>query len=71
MDILVALTILLGVPTNHCHLDAPTRLSGTGELLEDESPYGSPCGAPLRAYSDGLAYFSDGWITDGNSWWKP
>ena len=71
MDILIALTILLGVPDTHCNLDAPTRLFGTGDLEEDESPYGSPCGAQLRAYSDGHAYYSDGWITDGNRWFKP
>ena len=45
------------------------RLYGTGQLLEDQSPYSSPRGGYLVNFSgDGIATYSDGYYTDGHKW---
>ncbi|AXH46564.1 hypothetical protein SEA_ROBINSPARKLES_119 [Gordonia phage RobinSparkles] len=77
MELIIAFLLSITAPTQAplpvtaCDpASTPTRLFGIGELLEDESPYYSPCGEQLRAYGDGKAFYSDGWITDGKTWWK-
>lgn len=51
---------------------SPARLSGTGDLLEDESPYTGLYGGELVSYSRwagyGVACYSDHTATDGRGW---
>lgn len=41
---------------------------GTRFMHEDESPYVSPFGAELIAYSDGTAWYADATRTNGTCW---
>ncbi|BDD81478.1 hypothetical protein TPB0596_12410 [Tsukamurella pulmonis] len=61
------------VPADVMPLDAPgpaVDMSETGRMEEDQSPETSPDGAPMTAYQDGLAFYEDGSITDGESWYS-
>ncbi|AOE44605.1 hypothetical protein SEA_JUMBO_98 [Gordonia phage Jumbo] len=54
---------------SHCDFSQPVRLSGTGTLSEDESPYQGACNGTLISFSgDGVAVYSDGTQTDGYRW---
>lgn len=53
-----------------CDFDAPTRLWGHGQLLEDEAPYTGACGGELLTYSgEGVATYDDGTATNGRVWY--
>ncbi|QGH79334.1 head maturation protease [Gordonia phage Sukkupi] len=44
------------------------RLSGTGELLEDESPWSGAYGGELINFGAGIACYTDHTATDGAAW---
>lgn len=49
---------------------APTRKSGSGELLEDEAPDVGANGGKLVSFGDGVAVYDDGTQTNGSGWSK-
>lgn len=61
------------VPADVQPMDIPgpgVDMSATGRMEEDQSPDTSPTGAALTSYEDGLAFYDDGSITDGESWYS-
>lgn len=49
----------------------PARLSGDKAFMEeDESPYEGAKGGKLVKYESGVAYYSDGTLSDGKAWYE-